>query len=184
MGTETERRVLELLRGGYSLSSERKREAVAELGLEGTRVLRGIAIGEIATEHPKTRLKAIAALGFDTIDRAASRRALAGLLRDREPQIALQAARAFEESSPAGHIQALTDLVTATDTSPPVALAAARVLAKYGGAETIPKLLDLRARLLALVHDNPLSPSILALDRLVAIARGAPQDEDQRPKVV
>jgi hypothetical protein len=184
MRTEIERQVLDLLRGGYAFSPEEKRAAVDGLGREGVNVLRDIALGKIATEHPKLRLKAVAALGYDTIEAEASQRMLASLLTNPDVRIAVQAARSFEETPPGIHLQVLNNLVSDPDTRPPVALAAARVVAKYGGPEVIPQLQGLRSRHLSLVDDNEQSPSILALDRLVARARGQSEAGEDSPKVV
>jgi len=173
MRSDIERHVIRLLHGGHALERGERAAIINALGPEGLEVLRGIAKGDIAVEHPKLRLKAISALGVDETEPELSARILSDLVNEGPPRVSIQAVRALGRSPARGREQ-FRALVRDPATPPAVALAAARVAAQAGGEDVVADLRDLRRRLRAYVERDD-SPSLLSIDRLIAEARFGPR---------
>ncbi|MHC4647166.1 MAG: HEAT repeat domain-containing protein [Planctomycetota bacterium] len=186
MTTETERKVIGLLKGGHALSEAGRRAIINELGAEGRGALRRIAQGKLQVEHPKLRGKAVIALGFDEGEPAESVEVLRGLLAGEEPVLKVRALRALGRLGASAVADEVRALVRDPDTRADVALAAARVAVGLGQEEVAGELRDLRKRLLRLAS-SPQSPSILSLDELIARAESgagaAPAEEEPKQDV-
>ena len=165
MRSEIQRHVIQLLHGGHALDGAQRAAAINELGRRIGRTP-GIATGEIDVEHPKLRIKAIAALGFDETEPELSARVLSDLVNEGPPRLALQAVRALGRL-PADRRDQFRALVRDPETPPAVALAAARLAAGPGGEDVVAELRDLRRRLRAYVERDD-SPSLVSIDRLIA----------------
>ena len=182
MRSEIQRHVIQLLHGGHALDGAQRAAAINELGPEGLAELRGIATGEIDVEHPKLRIKAIAALGFDETEPELSARVLSDLVNEGPPRLALQAVRALGRL-PADRRDQFRALVRDPETPPAVALAAARLAAAGpGGEDVVAELRDLRRRLRAYVERDD-SPSLVSIDRLIAEARFGQRSPEGPPPI-
>ncbi|MEW5925012.1 MAG: hypothetical protein AB1746_13590 [Candidatus Zixiibacteriota bacterium] len=184
MSTELERKIISLLKGGHALSESARRALIKGLGTNGRDILRQIAEGSLAVEHPKLRGKAVIALGFDDKDLDKSLEALRKVLKTGDEKLQVLSLRAFGRLKPEAVVDEVKTLIKDSETPPAVALAAARVAALIGGNEIAAELRKLRNRLLPLAL-GPQSPSIVSLDRLIKQASGtAPSPAEDEPKIV
>jgi len=184
MSTELERKIISLLKGGHALSESARKALIKGLGTGGRDVIRQIADGSLAVEHPKLRGKAVIALGFDDKDLDKSLGTLRNVLKTGDQKLKVLSLRAFGRLKPDAVSNEVRSLIKDSETQPAVALAAARVAALIGGNDIAAELRKLRKRLLPLSR-GPQSPSIVSLDWLIKQANGtAPPPVGDEPKIV
>ncbi len=168
--------ILELLESNSCRPENETRAQLEELtAADGTDVLRRLASGELDTGSPRLREKAVAALLLLDQERPATLELLRGQLHAAEEGeegidglarrlAALQGLARLNASGIHGEAR---NLVRDPSTPPPLALAAAELVAEAGGEDVQAELGELRRRFLSLVEDEE-SPSVQALDTLIA----------------
>lgn len=170
MKTDAENKVLKLLEGGRALNPEQRRGVLGRLNDKEQSALLRIASGRMDTD-PRSRLKAVSALGQIPESKEKARTTLRDLLKEPNRTLQVKAVQALHKISDPRDLPLLRTVVQNPDSDPSMALAAARVIAETGGPEATEDLADLRKRLLPLVEGDH-SPSIRAIDRLILEVRG------------
>lgn len=177
----TYRRMAHLLEGRYHPELTHRPSSFEDLEPQEREAVRDIAAGSVPAE-PQARSGAIAALRSDP-ESERSLKVLRSLVLEGEPPLQLQALRAIPQEQAESFMSEALSLVRAPDTRPDVALAAART-AVIAGADSgiVGDLQELRERLLPLVSDNPRSPSIASVDRMIARVQGELPPAAEQPK--